>query len=76
MSAYLGEPGGPRDPATPGPYCLSICRCGQCPQFAEQARHAQLLRDQHAQAQVRIEGEQWAQGQKPGRRTLPQEETT
>lgn len=33
MSAYQGPPGGPRDPATPGGYCLTLCYCGGCPQY-------------------------------------------
>lgn len=44
MSGYLGAPGGPRDPATPGGYCLAVCRCGTCPQHAEAAQaHADWL---------------------------------
>lgn len=41
MSAYQGEPGGPRDPATPGPYCLTRCH------RLEQAKH---VLDEHAAA--------------------------
>lgn len=32
-SAYAGKPGGPRDPATPGGYCLARCYCRECPQY-------------------------------------------
>ncbi len=48
MSAYRGTPNGPRDPATPGGYCLARCLCGTCPQYREQRR----------QLALRIEGEQ------------------
>lgn len=57
MSGYLGAPGGPSDPATPGPYCLAICRCGTCPQYPEQARRATALREAEVAARDRLEGE-------------------
>lgn len=30
---YQGPPGGPRDPATLGGYCLARCYCACCPQY-------------------------------------------
>lgn len=53
---YQGIPGGPRDPTTPGGYCLSICYCRSCPQWTEQQRHADLLREQEYQQRIRTEG--------------------
>lgn len=60
MSAYQGQPGGPSDPATPGPYCLAICWCGTCPQYAAQKAAAETAREQEYRARVRKEGERWA----------------
>jgi hypothetical protein len=45
-SSYRGVPGGPRDPQTPGGYCLAVCRCGECPQYEAQSRAVALLREQ------------------------------
>jgi hypothetical protein len=59
----MGVPGGPRDPATPSGYCLRICRCGQCPQYAQQAAAAAAIREQEYQARIRREGEKWAKQQ-------------
>jgi hypothetical protein len=64
VSTYQGEPGGPRDPATAGGYCLRICRCGTCPQHTEQARQTALLREQEYQTRVRREGERQARKQR------------
>lgn len=52
---YRGAPGGPSDPATPGPYCLALCRCGTCPQYADQHRRAIALREAEYAARVRTE---------------------
>lgn len=41
---YRGEPGAPRDPATPGGYCLARCLCGRCPQHAAQVAATDALR--------------------------------
>lgn len=68
MKGYQGRPGGPRDPATPGGYCLSRCLCGECPQYVEQMRQVALLRESEYQARLRIEGERWARGQQKRRR--------
>lgn len=68
IAGYQGTPGGPRDPATPGPYCLARCLCGTCPQYAEQQRQVQLLREQEYQARLRVEGERWARQQQAQRR--------
>lgn len=57
MSAYQGESGGPRDPNTPGGYCLTRCLCGTCPQYGEQQRQLALLREQEYQARRRKEAE-------------------
>lgn len=58
--AYQGAAGGPRDPATPGPYCLAICRCGTCPQYRGQQAQLSVLREQEYQQRVRVEGERAA----------------
>jgi hypothetical protein len=57
---YLGEPRGPRDPATPGGYCLARCYCGTCPQYVTQQRETESLRRQEYEARVRREGERVA----------------
>lgn len=57
MTGYQGAPGGPRDPATFGPYCLRICYCGECPQYAEQERRTQQLREQEYDARLRRDDE-------------------
>lgn len=44
MTTYQGIAGGPRDPATPGPYCLTRCLCGDCPQYAQQDHDREALR--------------------------------
>jgi hypothetical protein len=61
VSAYQGPPGGPRDPATPGGYCLARCYCGGCPQYAQQQEQIELLRRTEYERRVRREGERAAQ---------------
>lgn len=63
-SSYAGAPGGPRDPATPGGYCLARCYCRTCPQHAEQTRLTELLRQQEYAARDRKAGERAAQREK------------
>lgn len=65
MSAYLGDPGGPRDPATPGGYCLARCRCGTCPQYAAQAATTEAVRQQEYAGRDRKEGERIARRAAP-----------
>lgn len=60
MSAYQGVPGGPSDPATPGPYCLTRCYCSTCPQYPAQKAATDLLREQEYTARDRREGEKAA----------------
>lgn len=60
MSGYQGTPGGPRDPNTPGGYCLARCLCGGCPQYAEQREQIEVLREQEYQKRLRIEGQRAA----------------
>lgn len=60
-SAYRGVPGGPSDPATPGPYCLARCLCGTCPQYAAQRAAVQQLREWEYAARIRKDGEHQAQ---------------
>lgn len=55
-SAYLGEPGGPSDPATPGPYCLARCYCGTCPQYPQQKAALALLIEQERGQRIVLEG--------------------
>lgn len=64
MNSYQGEAGGPRDPATPGGYCLTRCLCGQCPQYAKQMERLAQLRDQELQVRVRLEAERAARRHK------------
>lgn len=45
-SSYQGGTAGPRDPATPGGYCLTRCYCGECPQYARQHAEAERRREQ------------------------------
>lgn len=66
-STYQGVPGGPSDPSTPGPYCLSICRCGSCPQYPAQAAAAQQLREQEYAARDRKQAERDARRDAPRR---------
>lgn len=68
MSTYEGPTGGHRDPNTPGGYCLRICRCGHCPQYAEQQRQAEVLRAQEYDARTRLEGARAARLERAGRR--------
>lgn len=67
MSAYQGAPGGPSDPATPGPYCLARCYCRTCPQYAEQARQTEALRQAEYEGRDRKAGERAARQPKPHR---------
>lgn len=60
MNGYRGQPGGPRDPATSGGYCLARCLCGTCPQYAQQQEQLAVLREQEYQKRLRIEGERAA----------------
>jgi Spy/CpxP family protein refolding chaperone len=60
MTGYLGAAGGPRDPATPGGYCLSRCLCGTCPQYDEQQRQVQQLREQEYRERIRKQHEREA----------------
>jgi hypothetical protein len=60
MNAYQGAAGAPRDPATPGGYCLARCLCGTCPQYAEQQRQVQQLREQEYEQRLRKEFERAA----------------
>lgn len=60
-SAYLGEPGGPRDPSTPGGYCLARCYCGTCPQHAEQQRQHDLVRALEYEGRERKEADRAAE---------------
>lgn len=57
---YQGEPDGPRDPATPGGYCLARCLCGTCPQYAEQTAAVERLRAAEYERRLRDEGERAA----------------
>lgn len=59
-STYAGEPGGPRDPNTPGGYCLARCYCRECPQYAAQAAATELLRQQEYAARDRKAGQRAA----------------
>lgn len=68
MSTYRGTPGGPSDPATPGPYCLARCYCGTCPQYARQQRDVEVLRQAEYEGRDRKEGERAARRE----RTTPQ----
>lgn len=63
MSAYLGAPGAPSDPATPGPYCLARCYCGTCPQYPEQVAAALLQRQQEYGQRLTREGQRIARVQ-------------
>lgn len=56
MTGYQGQPGGPSDPATPGPYCLARCLCTTCPQYPRQRAAAQRLREQEYQGRLADEG--------------------
>lgn len=60
MNAYQGAPGGPRDPATPGGYCLLRCYCGTCPQYAEQTAQTERQRATEYERRLREEGERAA----------------
>ena len=64
ITGYQGVPGGPRDPATPGGYCLARCLCGTCPQYVRQAEQAEVLREQEYQKRLRWEGERAARLEK------------
>lgn len=55
--SYLGEPGGPRDPLTPGGYCLARCYCGTCPQHARQSAAVEALRAAERDARDRLDDE-------------------
>jgi hypothetical protein len=68
MSGYQGTPGGPRDPNSPGGYCLARCMCGTCPQYAEQTADLELLRQQEYRLRDRKEGERAARHTTPRRR--------
>lgn len=57
---YQGAPGGRRDPATSGGYCLARCLCGTCPQYAEQAARLEQLRRQEYEQRLRAEGDRSA----------------
>lgn len=69
MSSYQGAPGGPSDPATPGPYCLTRCYCTTCPQHAEQTRQTELLRQQEYAQRENREAERATRQPKTYRRT-------
>lgn len=68
MSAYQGAPGGPRDPATSGGYCLSRCLCGLCPQAPAQAALTAQIREQEHALRDRREGERAARPTRATRR--------
>lgn len=58
--SYRGEPGGPRDPTTPGGYCLARCYCQTCPQYPQQHAAAEMLREQEYAARDRKAGQRAA----------------
>lgn len=57
-SAYEGEPGGPSDPATPGPYCLARCYCGTCPQYRQQHDDQARATEHAARQRLAREGQE------------------
>lgn len=64
MSGYQGVPGGPRDPRSDGSYCLAVCLCGGCPQYAAQAAAVKVLREMEWAARDRRVGERAARQQR------------
>lgn len=60
VTTYLGVPGGPRDPASEGGYCLAICLCGACPQYPAQAARVAAQRAQEHEVWLRKQAEREA----------------